>query len=83
MRRDDSFSRSDDLAIVTVLSKRGARVMPSKSAKQHRFMEVAAHKPAFAKKAGIPQTVAKEFVAADAAKAKRGAKAMSTGKKDG
>ena len=33
--------------------------MPSKSAKQHRFMEAAAHNPAFAKKAGIPQKVAK------------------------
>jgi hypothetical protein len=45
--------------------------MPSKSAKQHRFMEAAAHNPAFAKKAGIPQRVAKEFTAADKAKAKR------------
>jgi hypothetical protein len=45
--------------------------MPSQSPKQHRFMEAAAHNPAFAKKAGIPQKVAKEFVAADGAKAKR------------
>jgi hypothetical protein len=45
--------------------------MPSKSAKQHRFREAAAHNPAFAKKAGIPQRVAKEFTAADKAKAKR------------
>jgi hypothetical protein len=44
--------------------------MPSKSAKQHRFMEAAAHNPAFAKKAGIPQKVAREFVAADKKKAK-------------
>ena len=43
--------------------------MPSKSAKQYRFMEAAAHNSAFAKKAGIPQKVAKEFVAADKAKA--------------
>lgn len=42
--------------------------MPSKSAKQHRFMEAAAHNPQFAKKAGIPQKVAKEYVAADKAK---------------
>jgi hypothetical protein len=42
--------------------------MPSKSSKQHRFMEAAAHNAAFAKKAGIPQKVAKEFVAADKAK---------------
>jgi hypothetical protein len=45
--------------------------MPSKSAKQHRFMEAAAHNPKFAKKAGIPVKVAKEFVAADQAKSKR------------
>ena len=44
--------------------------MPSKSPQQHRFMEAAAHNPAFAKKAGIPQKVAKEFVAADKAQAK-------------
>ena len=45
--------------------------MPSKSAQQHRFMEAAAHNPAFAEKAGIPQKVAKEFVAADKKAAKR------------
>jgi len=39
--------------------------MPSKSAKQARFMAAAAHDPAFAKRAGIPQTVAKEFNQAD------------------
>ena len=32
-------------------------------------MEGAAHNPAFARKMGIPQTVAREFVAADAHKA--------------
>ena len=37
--------------------------MPSKSPQQHRFMEAAAHNPEFAKRAGIPQNVAKEFVA--------------------
>jgi len=45
--------------------------MPSKSAQQHRFMEAAAHNPAFAEKAGIPQKVAKEFVAADKRAAKK------------
>ena len=39
--------------------------MPSKTPQQHRFMEAAAHNPGFAKKAGIPQIVGKEFVAAD------------------
>lgn len=39
--------------------------MPSKSAKQHRFMAAAAHNPSFAKRAGIPQSVAREYVEAD------------------
>jgi hypothetical protein len=46
--------------------------MPSKSKKQERFMAAAAHSPKFAKKAGIPQKVAKEFNRAD--QAKKGAK---------
>jgi hypothetical protein len=39
--------------------------MPSTSDKQHRFMEAASHNPKFARKADIPQKVAKEFVMAD------------------
>jgi hypothetical protein len=39
--------------------------MPSTSKKQHNFMAAAAHNPAFAKKVGISQTVAKEFNQAD------------------
>lgn len=39
--------------------------MPSKSSKQKRTMAAAAHDPAFAKKMGIPQKVAKEFNRAD------------------
>jgi hypothetical protein len=39
--------------------------MPSTSAKQHRFMEAVAHNPAFAKKAGVPQSVGKDFSEAD------------------
>ena len=35
--------------------------MPSKSKKQKKFMSAAAHNPKFAKKAGISQSVAKEF----------------------
>ena len=45
--------------------------MPSKSAKQHRFMEAVAHNPAFAQKARVPQSVGKEFVAADERKDRR------------
>lgn len=39
--------------------------MPSKSSKQHAFMEAVAHSPAFAKKAGVPQSVGKDFSTAD------------------
>ena len=47
--------------------------MPSSSAKQHRFMEAVAHNPAFAKKAGVPQSVGKDFSTADKGKTfKRG-----------
>ena len=39
--------------------------MPSKSPAQARLMAAAAHNPAFAKKVGVPQSVAKEFNEAD------------------
>jgi len=42
--------------------------MPATSLKQKKFMDAAAHNPAFAKKAGIPQAVAEEFEKADEAK---------------
>ncbi len=35
--------------------------MPSTSLKQKKFMDAAAHNPAFAKKVGIPSKVAKEY----------------------
>jgi hypothetical protein len=35
--------------------------MPATSAKQKKFMDAAAHNPEFAKKAGVPMDVAKEF----------------------
>jgi hypothetical protein len=35
--------------------------MPAKSAKQERFMQAIAHSPEFAKKAGVPQSVGREF----------------------
>ena len=35
--------------------------MPATSEKQKKFMDAAAHNPAFAKAAGVPQNVAKEF----------------------
>jgi hypothetical protein len=39
--------------------------MPSTSKKQHNFMLAVAHSPAFAKKAGVPQSVGKDFSNAD------------------
>lgn len=39
--------------------------MPSTSPKQHRFMEAIAHSASFAKKAGVPQKVGKDFAEAD------------------
>ena len=39
--------------------------MPSTSGKQHRFMAAVANNPSFAKKAGVPQSVGKEFIKAD------------------
>jgi uncharacterized iron-regulated protein len=35
--------------------------MPSVSKKQERFMQAVAHNPKFAKAAGVPQSVGKEF----------------------
>jgi len=48
--------------------------MPSHSDKQRRFMAAAAYDPAFAKRVGIPQSVAKDFNQAD--KGKKLAEAM-------
>jgi hypothetical protein len=53
--------------------------MPSKSKKQHNFMEAVAHNPEFAKKAGVPQSVGKEFSKADKGKTfKRGGEMATT-----
>ena len=42
--------------------------MPSTSGKQHNFMAAVANNPAFAKKAGVPQSVGAEFMKADKGK---------------
>lgn len=42
--------------------------MPSVSEKQRKFMAAAAHNPDFAKKAGIPQSIAQDFNQADKSK---------------
>jgi len=57
--------------------------MPSVSKKQHNLMAAAAHNPAFAKKVGIPMSVAKEFNQADKGKKfKGGGMAKSDMKED-
>jgi len=43
-------------------------MMPSKSKAQHNFMAAIAHSPSFAKKAGVPTSVGKDFVTADKGK---------------
>ena len=45
--------------------------MPSKSKKQHDFMQAVAHSLSFAKKAGVPQSVGREYVEADKRKSSR------------
>ena len=55
--------------------------MPSVSRKQHNFMEAVAHSPAFAKKAGVPQSVGQEFSKADKGrKFSKGGEIMATKK---
>ncbi len=48
--------------------------MPSTSKRQRKFMAAAANNPGFAKKAKIPQSVAKDFHDADKRKKKSAAK---------
>lgn len=48
--------------------------MPSTSPKQARFMQAVANNPKFAKKAGVPVKVGKDFAAADKRKAGKPAK---------
>lgn len=56
--------------------------MPSVSKKQHNFMAAVANSPAFAKKAGVPQSVGKEFSNADKGrKFSKGGDTMATAKK--
>ena len=42
--------------------------MPSTSKAQHKFMSAVAHSPSFAKKAGVPMSVGKDFNNADKGK---------------
>ncbi len=43
--------------------------MPSSSPAQARFMQAVAHNPEFARKVDVPQSVGREFAAADKRKA--------------
>jgi hypothetical protein len=55
--------------------------MPSTSKKQHNLMAAVANNPAFAKKAGVPQSVGKEFSNADKGrKFSKGGDTMATTK---
>jgi len=54
--------------------------MPSKSKAQRNLMAAAAHNPAFAKKVGVPMSVAKEYNQADKGKKFKGGGMMD--KKD-
>jgi len=51
--------------------------MPSKSKKQAKFMAAAANNSKFAKKAGIPKSVAKEYAAADNRESKQAMQAKA------
>jgi hypothetical protein len=51
--------------------------MPAKSEKQERFMQAVANNPKFAKKAGVPQSVGREFTKGDDMKC--GTKKMAMG----
>jgi hypothetical protein len=53
--------------------------MPSKSTAQARMMAAAAHDPKFAKKVGVPSSVAKEYNRADTG-TKMLSRAMKSGK---
>ena len=55
--------------------------MPSTSVKQHRFMQAVAHSPSFAKKAGVSQSVGKDFSAADKGKTFNRGGMMKKGKR--
>ena len=56
--------------------------MPSKSKRQHDFMEAVAHNKAFAKKVGVPQSVGEDFAKADKGKHfKKGGINMATRKR--
>ena len=55
--------------------------MPSSSGKQHRFMAAVASNPAFAKKAGVPQSVGEEFIKADKGRKFAGGGDMKESKK--
>jgi len=57
--------------------------MPAVSKKQKRLMDAAAHNPAFAKKVGIPQSVAMDFSKASKGKKFREGGEMKNCYKDG
>ena len=57
--------------------------MPAKSAKQERFMQAVAHNPKFAKAAGVPQSVGKEFTKSGGGMATKGVNPFAKFEKSG
>jgi len=55
-------------------------IVPSVSKKQHNFMAAVANNPKFAKKAGVPSSVGKEFLTADKGKTFKEGGAMKESK---
>jgi len=55
--------------------------MPTVSKKQEKFMQAVAHNPAFAKKAGVPQSVGKEFTKSGGGEMKESKAMMKKGGK--
>lgn len=67
--------------LILIVQCHGLNKMPSKSKAQRNLMAAAAHNPAFAKKVGVPVSVAKEFNQADKGKKfKGGGMALFKGK---
>jgi DNA-binding cell septation regulator SpoVG len=69
-----ALNRGFMVAVIKISAQNGqfgALTMPSKSPKQARTMRAAAHDSEFAKKMGIPKSVAKEYVEADEKKKKK------------
>ena len=73
--------RTVDTRLRTCKAPGKERKMPSKSKAQSRLMHAAARDPEVAKRTGVPQSVAKEFVEADEGRSLKNLPEHKTGKK--